>query len=71
MYLAFGYSWPGKSGSWYGDEYSGVFDRREGQIPPIIVDYAKFDHDEREKTFVCSTVEIEFTAQEMLGIECS
>lgn len=60
-----------RSGFWINDDYSVVLDRETDRIPPVIVDYAKFDHDEYAKTFVCGDVEIYFTAQEMLGIEWS
>ena len=72
----FRYFWPGcedfaslsyRDGV-YGSDYSVVLDRKTERVPPLFVDLAEFEHDEREGQWVKGdpiTEELE----ELLGIE--
>ena len=69
-YLCYRFSDDERPGFWINDDYSVVLEREPDRIPPVISDFARFEHDECGGMFVEGDVDIDHILN-YLGMEWS
>ena len=69
-YLCYRFSDDERPGFWINDDYSVVLEREPDRIPPVISDFARFEHDECGGMFVEGDVDIDYIL-DYLGMEWS